>query len=241
LFALAACATETTAPWVTDPGIDGHAVYFPLSGTVHDPSGLASVTSCAGCHPGTSFREFVCVTCHTATLTDPLHPGVSGYPTGAATSADCYRCHPQGAGIAPADHGIFFPIGTPSHPPLCGACHTNAQARSDPATLACASCHAGRPGFTATAHAGVAEYGAIVSVTSPWCVRCHADDQVDRVAQHGAQRGSAGTAGSGDGRHGTRCFTCHSMIPPYFGGTGPGLPNRPWAQDWKQSTCSPCH
>ena len=244
---LAACG-DTAQPWLTNPGIDGHAVYLPLRGTAHDPSGLASVTSCEGCHTGTSFRQFACTPCHTRAATDPLHPGVTGYVPGAVTSADCYRCHPQGAGVAPASHGRLFPIGTPAHPPECRGCHTDPAARNDPAKLACLSCHDRLPGFAA-AHAGVRDYP--VAVTAPWCLRCHADGSVDRVAAHGRRAGppgsggdaATGTGGPGDGKHDTHCFTCHSMVPPYplFGGPGPGVTDRPWAQEWKQSTCTPCH
>jgi hypothetical protein len=237
---LVACGASAPAPWLTSPGIDGHAVYLPLRGTAHDPSGAASDTSCEGCHPGTSFREFVCTGCHTAPLTDPLHAAATGYVAGAVTSADCYRCHPQGAGFAPADHARLFPIGTAAHPSICGTCHTDLAARSDPSRLACVSCHQARPGF-ATAHANVRDYP--VAVSAPWCLRCHADGQVDRVADHGRRAGPPGTGGPGDGDHDTHCFTCHSMVPPYalFGGPGPGVPDRPWAQDWTQSTCRPCH
>jgi hypothetical protein len=33
------------------------------------------------------------------------------------------------------------------------------------------------------------------------------------------------------------------MVPPYFSGslTTPGVPNRPWAENWKIATCTPCH
>jgi hypothetical protein len=119
-------------------------------------------------------------------------------------------------------------------------CHTDPAARSDPSKLACLSCHATRPGF-ATAHAKVRDYP--VAVTAPWCLRCHADGQVDRIAAHGRRAGPPGTGGPGDGNHDAHCFTCHSMVPPYalFGGPGPGVAGKPWAQDWKQATCKPCH
>jgi hypothetical protein len=236
---------ERDAPPNTYPGIDGHARYLPLRGTAHDPSGPASATSCEGCHPGTSFKQFLCTGCHTAALTDPIHASslAPGYVPGAVTSADCYRCHPDGAGIAPATHGLKFPIGTAAHPAVCRMCHTDPASRGDVTRLACVTCHEAQAGF-ATAHSQVRDYP--VAVTAPWCLRCHADGQVDRIASHGRQAvagGKQGGGGPGDGNHDTRCFTCHSMVPPYplFGGPGAGLPNRPWAQDWKQAGCTPCH
>jgi hypothetical protein len=244
LSVLLSCG-EKTAPWNTDPGVDGHALYMPLRGTAHDPAGLSSATSCEGCHSGTTFKTFACTGCHTAALTDPIHASslAPGYVPGAVTSADCYRCHPDGAGIAPATHGLYFPIGTAAHPPVCRMCHTDATARADPGKLACVSCHEAQPGFS-TAHAGVRDYP--VAVTAPWCLRCHASGQVDRIASHGRQSvagGKRGGGGPGDGDHDAHCFTCHSAVPPYalFGGTGAGVPNRPWAQDWKQAGCTPCH
>lgn len=246
LSVLIACS-QAEAPSITYPGIDGHAVYLPLRGTAHDPAGLASATSCEGCHPGTTFTAFTCTGCHTGPLTDPIHvasgSAVAGYVAGAVTSADCYRCHPQGTGIAPEAHGLYFPIGTADHPAVCTTCHTDPVARRDPTKLACLSCHERRPGY-GTAHARVRDYP--VAPSSPWCLRCHADGQVDRVASHGRRTAPGGDAeggGPGDGDHDTHCFTCHSMVPPYplFGGLGAGVPNRPWAQDWNQAGCTPCH
>ena len=242
LSVITACG-QKSAPWDTYPGIDGHAAYLPLRGTAHDPTGLSSATSCEGCHPGTSFRDFVCVSCHTAAQTDPIHVSsvASGYVPGAVTSADCYRCHPDGQGMSAAAHGPFFPIDTASHPALCQTCHNDPTARTDPTKLACVSCHQTRPGFS-TAHSRVRDYP--VSVTAPWCLRCHADSQVDTIAGHGRQTaagGPRGGGGPGDGNHDTRCFTCHTMVPPYFGGTAGGVAGRPWAQSWSQAACGSCH
>lgn len=252
LSVLVACG-EPDAPSTTYPGIDGHARYLPLRGTAHDPVGLSSDTSCEGCHTGTTFKAFTCTGCHPSAQTDPIHvssgSAVPGYAAGAVTSADCYRCHPQGTGIAPESHGLFFPIGTAAHPAVCTTCHTDPVARRDPTKLACLSCHEKRPGY-ATAHARVRDYPVVPS--SPWCLRCHADGEVDRIASHGkrALPGETEAAGPGDVNpengetlHDTHCFTCHSKVPPYplFGGSGAGVPNRPWAQDWNQAGCTPCH
>lgn len=247
LCVLFACGgpAEKDAPWLTYPGMDAHAAYLPLRGTAHDPAGLAKATSCEGCHTGTSFKEFVCTTCHTPALTDPIHATsfAIGYVPGAVTSADCYRCHPQGTGIVPATHGLLFPIGTAAHPAACRMCHTDPAARKDLTKLACVTCHQGQAGFS-TAHAKVKDYPA--SVTAAWCLRCHADGQVDRIASHGRQSvagGERGGGGPGDGDHDTRCFTCHTMVPPdpAFGGAGAGVASKPWAQDWRQASCKGCH
>lgn len=244
LFVNSGCG-NSSAPWNTYPGVDGHAAYLPLRGTAHDPTGAAKGTSCEGCHVGGSFREFTCTTCHPPGQTDPIHAGstaIAGYVTGAVTSADCYRCHPDGAGIAPAMHALKFPIGTASHPALCATCHTDPADRRDPRKLACVSCHEAQGGFAAV-HGRVLDYPR--PVTAPWCLRCHADSQVDPIAGHGkrAVSGTKGSAAPGDGEHSTHCFTCHTMVPPdpSFGGTAAGVPNRPWAQDWTQARCASCH
>jgi hypothetical protein len=238
--AAAAGCTAPEAPWLTDPGIEGHSAYFLLAGTAHDPGVTGATVTCEGCHPGTTFKAFVCTTCHPPAATDPVHTGLAGYHTGTVTNADCRTCHPDGTGITSANHALFFPIGTPSHPAVCTQCHTDPANRTDPSRLACAACHAQQAGF-ATVHANVKDYP--LSVTSPWCLRCHADSQVDRIAAHGRLPGAPGSGGPGDGRHDTHCFQCHTMIPPLplFGGTGAGVPNRPWAQDWTQAACSKCH
>ena len=100
------------------------------------------------------------------------------------------------------------------------------------------SCHERQADF-ATAHARVKDYPIVLDPV--WCVRCHPDGRADRIDLHGAQPGPPGRAAPGDGDHDTHCFTCHTMVPPSFGGTGPGVADRPWAQDWKQAACSRCH
>ncbi len=239
----AACADGPTEghPWLTDPGVEGHAPYLLLANTPHDPSVPGALVSCNDCHPGDSFRTFECVACHTPATMDPRHASVAEYPAGGVvTSADCYRCHPKGIGITPANHARFFPIETVSHPAVCTQCHTDPVNRQDPALLACATCHAQHPGFS-VAHALVRDYP--LAPTPEWCLRCHADGQVDRIASHGMLPGPWGDAGPGDGTHGTYCFECHTMVPPLplFGGPGPGIAGRPWAQDWLIATCTNCH
>jgi hypothetical protein len=95
------------------------------------------------------------------------------------------------------DHVRFFPIGTGTqHVLACTQCHTDFANRQDTSTLACASCHATIAGF-ATKHTGVKDYDA----TSPACVRCHGDSQVDRVAAH-----TTFPVVSGSATHDTACL-----------------------------------
>lgn len=245
--------------WVTDPAfpsLSGHNRYLLLVGTPHDPTTPGTGVACESCHgSNASFRSFECTGCHATATTDVFHDGVSGYPVaGAATSADCYRCHPLGLGVmTPEIHAQFFTIGTTSHPAVCTQCHADATRRADLSTLRCVICHAttGTKSGAAfsTAHARVNDYP--VSATPDWCIRCHADDQVHPVASHGAFPDPAkiveGTAGPGlpAGRHtNAGCLDCHTMIPPAFpNATGTPVPNRPWAQNWTVASCNKmgCH
>jgi hypothetical protein len=273
---LAACGGDgSTAPWLTDPGVDGHAKYLPLVGTAHDPSTHPSIT-CASCHPATtsSFRQPVCTGCHTQTETTSLHTSAatgtvlddySWTPPPASgvrwQRPRCLGCHPQG-GVPDLVHDRYFPIGagTP-HDRTCGACHGDALEKENVAQLRCVTCHSSSavkvrlPGPHAT-FLRADSYPA--APTAADCLRCHARAQVDRVASHGTRAGPSGfgPAGPWDGVHGTsggavNCFACHNARPPSLGGPGPGVPDRPWAQDWSipastanqtaATACRGCH
>ncbi len=226
ILALAAgCEAPVEAPWLTYPGVDGHAPYLVLSGTPHDPSTAGTAVSCEGCHPSTTFLAFECTGCHAASQTDPIHASIAGYAAGAVASADCYRCHPQGLGVlAPAEHVRFFPIATASHPAVCTNCHTDLMNRGDLAKLACSSCHQGRPTF-AGRHAGVSDFPA--AAASVDCLRCHADGQVDRVADHQPKLPIA----AGSSTHGTVCLHCHTGLRA----------DKTWAADFSAYDCTACH
>jgi hypothetical protein len=216
--AAAGCSRRSDAPWLTAVDLAAHAAFLPLAGTVHDPTVASTGVSCDACHPGTTFKQFDCTTCHTQAQADPLHAGVAGYQW---ASASCYGCHPTGTGTM-ADHGSFFPIGTgSSHALGCTQCHTDSARRTDPSTLACASCHAAIAGFS-TAHAAVADYDA----TSPGCVRCHGDAQVDRVAAHTQFPVARGSA-----THDTVCLQCHTALRT----------DKPFAADLSTFDCLGCH
>lgn len=284
-LSLAGCHGGTDAPSVTYPEVAGHARYLPLLGTAHDPNRHPSI-SCDSCHPGDTFREPVCTSCHGKAETDAIHtrtgtgavlPGYTWTPpgTGAAWSPpSCLAagCHPRG-GVPDIEHDVYFPVGagTP-HDRTCGACHADPLDKGNLATLLCVTCHAGvkvqvrLPG----SHATLLRADAYPAAPTPAdCLRCHDRAQVDRVARHGVRPGPApyGPAGPWDGeasadcsrdrdacKHGkpgtaVNCFSCHDARPPLFGGAGPGVPSRPWAQDWKlpattagqSEACRGCH
>jgi len=224
------CGEQTTrAPWLTYPGVEGHSAYLQLSGTPHDPSAAGTTVGCQGCHSGFTFTQFECTGCHTRTQCDSIHlAAVPGYDW---ASPSCYRCHPNGLGIV-ADHDArFFPIGTRSHPAVCTSCHTELANRT-PATLACATCHQAQPAF-AGKHARVADFPAPASGAD--CVRCHADDQVTRLADHaGAGAGTPVTTfpiAPGSASHGTTCLQCHTALRA----------DRAWATDFAAFDCLGCH
>lgn len=241
LLLLAACGRgKSSAPWVTDPGVAGHAQYLLLSGTPHDPSAPGSTVTCASCHTGASFKEFDCLGCHgsqglgqTALTAFHVNAGVTGF---AWASAACYHCHPDGLGV-PADHSTrFFPIGTASHPAVCSSCHTAPASPTDPtattvANLACASCHRAQaaPGDLATLHAQVSAVAFDpATATSADCLACHADDAVQSVTAHQAKFPIA----KGSGSHDTACLTCHTQ----------SRADKPYAAaDFTAFDCLACH
>lgn len=254
-----ACQVERhDADWLTDPAypsLAGHDRYLVLAGTPHDPTAADNPAGCDGCHPSTTFRVYHCTGCHAVPAADAFHAGVGRYPApGTVTSADCYGCHPQGVGlIAAGEHERYFPIGTAAHPAVCTQCHADPTRRSDLSTLRCAACHASVATSTgaslASAHAAVNDYPR--APTDAWCIRCHADAQVDAVAAHGAHGDPAGLvagdAGPGlpAGKHtNAGCLDCHTMVPPAFPNpAGAAVPDRPWAQNWPIASCNKtgCH
>ncbi len=257
-LASSGCGKGHDPGWLSDPAfpsLSGHDAYLRLAGTPHDPTAPGTGVACESCHPAATFKAFDCTGCHAPAATDGLHAGIASYPApGAATSADCYGCHPQGLGVmTPAAHEAYFTMGTASHPAVCTQCHGDPTQRAVLSTLRCVTCHEATPTSTgadlSTAHAKVNGYPT--TPTADWCLRCHADDQVHWIATHGAypdptgyEPGSAGP-GLPDGKHSNAaCFDCHTMVPPAFPNpTGTPVPNRPWAQDWSVASCNKlgCH
>jgi nitrate/TMAO reductase-like tetraheme cytochrome c subunit len=224
VLALAACGGrgKSKAPWLTAVDPASHAAWFPLVGTAHDPTVPGTTVSCSGCHTSATFSTFSCTGCHAQPATDPIHAGVvAGY---AWESGACYSCHRDGsAGVV--DHAPFFPIGAgTSHALACAGCHGDPVHRQDLGTLACASCHGGRSGFAAV-HAGVEDFPA--SASSADCLRCHADDRVERVADHQARFPIA----SGSATHDTACLQCHAQ----------SRTDKPYAADFAAFSCTACH
>jgi len=222
--------------------------YFPIA----SGSGTHG-TTCLQCHtqPRTDkawaadFTAFRCVACHAhsdqAAVT-ASHAGVSGF---AYASASCFGCHPDGLG-APANHTpSFFPIGAGTkHAGVgCRQCHTDLTRPNDPANFACASCHlasAADPTFSSrhtspasgvailTVHTSSTGTAAPLALTSPNCLRCHADAQVNLVGSH-----PQGDSGFGTGQHlAAGCVTCHAS----FRG------DKPYGANFGTATgCATCH
>lgn len=255
-LALGACgaAGDADAPWLSYTGVDGHAKFLPLTGTAHDPATHPSVT-CESCHPGSTFRQPVCTGCHGQSETTALHTSaVTGKvleeyewtpPPGGGVAwhrPSCLRCHPQG-GVPDVAHQAYFPVGSgTAHDRACGTCHSDPLDKKSLSKLRCVACHGGAtvavplPGTHATLLRGDS-YPA--EPTPADCLRCHAGGRVLRIAAHDERRGPSefGPAGPWDGAHGAtgtavNCFSCHNAPPPLFGGRGPGIASRPWAQDW---------
>lgn len=199
--------------------VAAHQARFPIaSGSItHD-------TACLQCHAqsradktyAADFGSFHCTGCHANPATDSVHQAVSGY---AYASAACFECHGSGS-AAPANHSTsFFPIGagTKHDGVQCSECHTDLSNPTDPARFACDTCHLADASFSAT-HTSPASGVSILalrtasgsrpalSLTSPNCLLCHADSQVNAIASHPA-------GGSSLGRNDHQvagCITCHS-------------------------------
>ncbi|HYD40717.1 MAG TPA: hypothetical protein VEB43_07790 [Anaeromyxobacter sp.] len=212
LVALAGgCGGEpSTGPWLTYPGVEGHFRYFPLAGTAHDVREPSTGVTCGNCHPGTTFTQFDCTTCHTAATTGPRHASVPAY---VHASPSCFECHPDGAsGAAPPDHDTrLFPrgSGTAHGAVACRACHTDLARPNVPSSFACGTCHLSLDATLVSKHTNPANRSLRVAASeistadSATCLRCHADAQV--VTTHR-------TTQEGDPPHeGARCLQCHDV------------------------------
>ena len=84
----ASCHTATV--WTSATYTTHDAQYFPIYSGAH----RGRWNACSTCHVNPSdYRQFDCLSCHTASRTTPDHSGVSGY---SYDSQSCYRCHPRG-------------------------------------------------------------------------------------------------------------------------------------------------
>jgi hypothetical protein len=162
-LALAACQSETNAPWLTMPTPEQHAArFFPTT-----PDSAHAAFTCDDCHtdPAT-FRTFDCLSCHTGAHSDEAavtasHSGVPGFQF---ASPACYGCHPTGVGV---NHEPIFPIASGAHASVaCAQCHLDPTDRS---VLGCAGCHPHTKTETDGRHSEVSDY----SWDSSACYGCH--------------------------------------------------------------------
>jgi len=116
-----------------------HTQLFPIGpGTTH--AGI----SCATCHVDATNRKVVdCLTCHTATSTDPRHGTVGGYTR---SSALCVRCHGDSQVNLVLTHLPFsIRLGTKHYRTSCLTCHpasrTDKPWAQDFTLFDCLSCH----------------------------------------------------------------------------------------------------
>jgi hypothetical protein len=229
------------------------------AGDIHGPTvngGNGAQNYCNACHanadgtPADAFTTFNCIGCHVpvaggAAYHDnqvqvaAVHVNVTSF---VFASANCYACHPDGTG-APANHGALFPIGpTSAHKAQkCADCHLDPAHPTDLTQFACDSCHLAKDATLPTKHGtvgGVAilvvhtsqnTLGTPLTMTSPDCLRCHADAQVNRVASHTTQ-----DSGFGKTEHrAAGCVTCHKT----------NRTDKPYpATNWSAATgCATCH
>jgi hypothetical protein len=197
-----------------------------------------SVTTCVGCH--VTVGGTTTVFHDDAVTLGTLHTAVAAFNvlwTGSQLSAACLTCHADGSGGAPANHEQLFPraAGTKHAPIGCAQCHGTGL-KTDLNAMACASCHLARDTALPTKHGtvgGVAiltvHNGSPLTMTSPDCLRCHADSQVNRVNTHttddsGFSRPEHNDAG---------CVTCHSSLRT----------DKPYpATNWSAANgCKTCH
>ncbi len=156
----------------------GNAV-TALSFDNHPPFPIAEGThsvDCNTCHGSfDTFSEFTCLEgCHDEAETTSNHDSVGGF---VYDSIYCYDCHWDGLAGDNVDHTKIFPIDSASdHGGLfCRNCHRD-SVRSN--VTCAAECHP--KAAMANTHTDVGGYGW----SSPTCLRCHADSQVDPVALH---------------------------------------------------------
>jgi hypothetical protein len=135
------------------------------------------------------------------------------------TSGSCNVCHGPHGVATPVDHARFFPIGAgTSHATVtCTECHGPG---SGPGSHLCAACHAALDPSLERRHTASTSNPSVVvkdfAPESAACLRCHADAQVNRTADHPA--GFEGTPP----HHGATCLVCHDAFRA----------EKPWAADF---------
>jgi hypothetical protein len=208
-------------PTANSVGVGFVHSWFPIStGAVHDNAKVA----CLQCHPTPGDKKvFECTACHARAQTsnaasnvDARHSGVSGYSW---ASSACLSCHPNAQVPLNVDHAKFFPIqaGAKHTGLACSDCHTSTTDRT---RQSCAgTCH---PSATMTTkHSRVGGY----AYSSPTCLRCHADSQVDRVSLHTWFNIQSGK------HYRESCLRCHPTLRT----------DKPFGENFKVCSCKTCH
>ena len=154
---------------------------------------------CNACHGAfDSFKQFSCTGCHDhdQPSMDATHLGITLAYVWTPTA--CYGCHAAGTHLT-FNH-TPFPIrsGDVHRNINCGTCHTQPTTRT---VVNCLSCHPPSP--TDGLHAAVGGY----LQDSDQCVRCHADSQLKRVADHVPFSLLSGTK-----HYRIACYLCHDQV-----------------------------
>ena len=129
----------------------------------------------------------------------------------------------------PAKHtALFFPTESGVHAVDCQQCHGGSDtfARVD-----CTGCHA--QAATEPKHAGVGGFQWLSTGegTSSLCLRCHADGQVKRLADHLPWVLTPPGTDPGHRHYLVSCLACHTTARA----------DKPFGQDFNQKSCSICH
>ena len=211
-------------------GLQSHDSHFVVTGS-------HTTLSCDQCHDpaarGFSLADqgVSCTGCHTDAATTPAHSAVSGYAWNTAT---CIGCHKDGSGGLPPNHNAdYFPVTGTKHAALgCRDCHGATKALADVTCVPChtqsdsAAIHAAIPATTRGRLDGITRVN--YQWTTPYCLTCHADGQVNSIASH--PRFDHGLTGQG---HAPFCLTCHTATTPAGG--------KAWSADFTKSSCLACH
>jgi hypothetical protein len=143
-------------------------------------------------------------------------------------------CAPPPSGQAPwltastpAQHAVHFPIDTGPHAVDCDQCHGSSDTFLQPD---CSGCHL--QAATAPKHVQVGgfQWLATPTQTSSLCLRCHADAQVHRLADHLPFVLTPGTT-PGHMHYLASCLVCHPSPRA----------DKPFGEDFTRKDCSSCH
>jgi hypothetical protein len=228
LLAAAGCSGDGAPSG--NKGLQPHDNFFVVTGS-------HKTLTCNQCHDpaaaGFALNEqgVSCTGCHTDAATTPTHAGVTGYNWSTGT---CISCHKDGSGGLPPNHNTdYFPVTNTKHASVgCAECHGATKAIAD---ITCTPCH--DQSSMSSTHSAIpaTKTGSRDRVTyvdyqwsSSYCLKCHADGQVNTIASH--PRFDHGLTGSG---HAPFCLVCHTSTAPQGG--------KAWAVDFSKSTCLACH